>query len=192
MLQLKVVGPVAVLGGLLQIVLLMFLCGVTALVWENSAVCSSAYILAIWGWLLKLISVDICSSVEQGCRRVFLLVPFYPCHQLQWYFFLSFVFSSSIQKLLFLFPVSSQSFCSKCQFDQVVKFLVERNSTSSLHGQVTIGILIFQVSLITFYIYKLDILLYEVFVSFSNFFLNLEFSGLCCWFTICLASSFGW
>jgi Kef-type K+ transport system membrane component KefB len=26
----------------------------------------------------------------------------------------------------------------------VVKFLVERNSTSSLHGQVTIGILIFQ------------------------------------------------
>lgn len=49
----------------------------------------------------------------------------------------------------------------------MVKFLVERNSTSSLHGQVTIGILIFQVSLISFYIYKLNISFYEVFVSFS-------------------------
>lgn len=58
---------------------------------------------------------------------------------------------------------------SKFLFDQVVKFLVERNSTSSLHGQVTIGILIFQVSLMTFYIYKLNVSLYEVFVSFSNF-----------------------
>jgi Kef-type K+ transport system membrane component KefB len=39
MTKLKVVGPVAVLGGLLQIVLLMFLCGVTALVWPKISVC---------------------------------------------------------------------------------------------------------------------------------------------------------
>lgn len=43
MLQLKVVGPVAVLGGLFQIVLLMFLCGVTALVCAKQSC-----ILAIW------------------------------------------------------------------------------------------------------------------------------------------------
>ena len=30
-------------------------------------------------------------------------------------------------------------------FQQVVKFLVERNSNNALHGQVTIGTLIFQV-----------------------------------------------
>ena len=32
LMQLKVVGPVAVFGGLLQIVILMFLCGSTAMV----------------------------------------------------------------------------------------------------------------------------------------------------------------
>lgn len=33
-------------------------------------------------------------------------------------------------------------------FQQVVKFLVEKNSNNALHGQVTIGTLIFQVILI--------------------------------------------
>lgn len=57
----------------------------------------------------------------------------------------SIFFSSIIQKLIFSYFISKLLFLRACQFDQVVKFLVERNSTSSLHGQVTIGILIFQV-----------------------------------------------
>ena len=57
----------------------------------------------------------------------------------------SIFFSSFIQKLIFSYLISKLPFSRTCQFDQVVKFLVERNSTSSLHGQVTIGILIFQV-----------------------------------------------
>lgn len=35
-MQLKVVGPVAVFGGLLQIVMFMFLSGLTAMVWCRS------------------------------------------------------------------------------------------------------------------------------------------------------------
>jgi Kef-type K+ transport system membrane component KefB len=103
MTKLKVVGPVAVLGGLLQIVLLMFLCGVTAL----------------------LCGARLSEGIFVG------------------------------------------AFLSMSSTAVVVKFLVERNSTSSLHGQVTIGILIFQVSLTSLYIYKLNISFYEIFVSFS-------------------------
>ncbi|XP_048609734.1 K(+) efflux antiporter 5 isoform X2 [Brassica napus] len=80
MTKLKVVGPVAVLGGLFQIVLLMFLCGVTAL----------------------LCGARLSEGIFVG------------------------------------------AFLSMSSTAVVVKFLVERNSTSSLHGQVTIGILIFQ------------------------------------------------
>ena len=36
--------------------------------------------------------------------------------------------------------------CFHISFRQVVKFLVERNTNNLLHGQVTIGTLIFQVS----------------------------------------------
>ncbi|XP_010555631.1 PREDICTED: K(+) efflux antiporter 5 [Tarenaya hassleriana] len=80
MTKLKVVGPVAVLGGLLQIILLMFLCGVTAM----------------------LCGARLSEGVFVG------------------------------------------AFLSMSSTAVVVKFLVERNSTSSLHGQVTIGTLIFQ------------------------------------------------
>ncbi|CAL5343902.1 unnamed protein product [Camellia sinensis] len=80
MLQLKVVGPVAILGGLLQIAILVCLCGITAM----------------------LCGAKLSDGVFVG-------------------FFLS---------------MSSTAV--------VVKFLVERNSNNALHGQVTIGTLIFQ------------------------------------------------
>ncbi|CAK9135193.1 unnamed protein product [Ilex paraguariensis] len=78
--KLKVVGPVAVLGGLLQIVILMFLCGITAM----------------------LCGAKLSDGVFVGC------------------------------------------FLSMSSTAVVVKFLVEKNSNNILHGQVTIGILIFQ------------------------------------------------
>ncbi|KAG8381447.1 hypothetical protein BUALT_Bualt06G0122900 [Buddleja alternifolia] len=78
--KLKVVGPVAVLGGLLQIIILMFLCGITAV---------------ICGGKLS-------EGVFVGC------------------------------------------FLSMSSTAVVLKFLIERNSTNVLHGQVTIGTLIFQ------------------------------------------------
>ncbi|XP_047341578.1 K(+) efflux antiporter 5 [Impatiens glandulifera] len=78
--KLKVVGPVAVFGGLSQILILMVLCGVTAM----------------------LCGAQLSEGVFLG-------------------FFLS---------------MSSTAV--------VVKFLVERNSSNALHGQVTIGTLIFQ------------------------------------------------
>ncbi|XVF50715.1 hypothetical protein PTKIN_Ptkin04bG0124700 [Pterospermum kingtungense] len=78
--KLKVVGPVAVFGGLLQIVIFMFLSGIIAV----------------------LCGAKLSEGVFVG------------------------------------------SFLSMSSTAIVVKFLVERNSTSSLHGQVTIGTLIFQ------------------------------------------------
>ncbi|XP_073292986.1 K(+) efflux antiporter 5 [Primulina huaijiensis] len=78
--KLKVVGPVAVLGGFLQIIILMFLCGITAM----------------------LCGAKLSDGVFVGC------------------------------------------FLSMSSTAVVVKFLVERNSNSALHGQVTIGTLIFQ------------------------------------------------
>ncbi|OIT35766.1 PREDICTED: K(+) efflux antiporter 5 isoform X2 [Nicotiana attenuata] len=78
--KLKVVGPVAVLGGLLQIVILMFLCGATAM----------------------LCGANLSEGVFVGC------------------------------------------FLSMSSTAVVVKFLVEKNSNNALHGQVTIGTLIFQ------------------------------------------------
>ncbi|KAF3433095.1 hypothetical protein FNV43_RR24197 [Rhamnella rubrinervis] len=78
--KLKVVGPVAVLGGLLQIMTFMFLCGITAVV------CGA--------------------NLSEG--------------------------------------IFVGSFLSMSSTAVVVKFLVERNSNNALHGQVTIGTLIFQ------------------------------------------------
>ncbi|KAI3458245.1 hypothetical protein Pfo_014908 [Paulownia fortunei] len=78
--KLKVVGPVAVLGGLLQIIILIFLCGITALL------CGARF----------------SEGVFVGC------------------------------------------FLSMSSTAVVVKFLVEQNSNNALHGQVTIGTLIFQ------------------------------------------------
>ncbi|XP_057473745.1 K(+) efflux antiporter 5-like isoform X2 [Actinidia eriantha] len=78
--KLKVVGPVAVLGGLLQIAIFMFLCGITAM----------------------LCGAKLSEGIFVGC------------------------------------------FLSMSSTAVVVKFLVERNSNNALHGQVTIGTLIFQ------------------------------------------------
>ncbi|KAL8049782.1 hypothetical protein ABFX02_06G041700 [Erythranthe guttata] len=78
--KLKVVGPVAVLGGLLQIIILIFLSGITAL----------------------LCGAKLSEGVFVGC------------------------------------------FLSMSSTAVVVKFLVEQNSNNALHGQVTIGTLIFQ------------------------------------------------
>lgn len=78
--KLKVVGPVAVFGGFLQIIILMFLCGITAV----------------------FCGAKLSDGVFVGC------------------------------------------FLSMSSTAVVVKFLVERNSNSALHGQVTIGTLIFQ------------------------------------------------
>lgn len=58
---------------------------------KQLSICAYTAILKLF---LKFTSYDMCSCAEQGCQRVFLLVPFYLCHQLQWYIFLSFVFSS--------------------------------------------------------------------------------------------------
>ncbi|KAK9291516.1 hypothetical protein L1049_019464 [Liquidambar formosana] len=78
--KLKVVGPVAVLGGLLQIIIFMFLSGITAM----------------------LCGAKLSDGIFVG------------------------------------------SFLSMSSTAVVVKFLVERNSNNALHGQVTIGTLIFQ------------------------------------------------
>ncbi|KAF5480308.1 hypothetical protein F2P56_001067 [Juglans regia] len=78
--KLKVVGPVAVLGGILQIIIFTFLCGVTSL----------------------LCGAKLSEGVFVGL------------------------------------------FLSMSSTAVVVKFLVERNSSSALHGQVTIGTLILQ------------------------------------------------
>ncbi|KAJ7975593.1 K(+) efflux antiporter [Quillaja saponaria] len=78
--KLKVVGPVAVLGGLLQILIFMFLCGIIAM----------------------LCGAKLSEGVFVG------------------------------------------SFLSMSSTAVVVKFLVERNSSNALHGQVTIGTLILQ------------------------------------------------
>ncbi|KAI4384737.1 hypothetical protein MLD38_002849 [Melastoma candidum] len=78
--KLKAVGPVAVFGGLLQIVSFMFLCGVSAMV------CGA--------------------MLSEG--------------------------------------VFVGAFLSMSSTALVVKFLVERNNTNAIHGQVTIGTLIFQ------------------------------------------------
>ncbi|XAR66175.1 hypothetical protein NMG60_11012297 [Bertholletia excelsa] len=78
--KLKIVGPVAVLGGLLQIGILMFLSGVIAM----------------------LCGAKLSEGLFVGC------------------------------------------FLSMSSTAVVVKFLVERNSNNALHGQVTIGTLIFQ------------------------------------------------
>ncbi|XP_071732681.1 K(+) efflux antiporter 5 [Rutidosis leptorrhynchoides] len=80
MSKLKAVGPVAVLGGLLQILILMFLCGTLAMV------CGA----------------ELSEGVFVGC------------------------------------------FLSMSSTAVVVKFLVEKNSNNAVHGQVTIGTLIFQ------------------------------------------------
>ncbi|KAG2555092.1 hypothetical protein PVAP13_9KG548800 [Panicum virgatum] len=80
MVQLKVVGPVAVLGGLLQIALFMFLCGLTA------ALCGA-----------------------KSSEGVFV-----------------------------------GAFLSMSSTAVVSKFLIEKGSTNTLHGQVTIGTLILQ------------------------------------------------
>ncbi|GMN40881.1 hypothetical protein TIFTF001_010097 [Ficus carica] len=78
--KLKAVGPVAVLGGLLQIITFMLLCGITAM----------------------LCGANLSEGVFVG------------------------------------------SFLSMSSTAVVVKFLVERNTNNALHGQVTIGTLIFQ------------------------------------------------
>lgn len=78
--KLRIVGPVAVFGGLLQILILMFLCGVAAM----------------------LCGAKLSEGVFVGC------------------------------------------FLSMSSTAVVSKFLVERNSTNALHGQVTIGTLILQ------------------------------------------------
>ncbi|GAB2265326.1 K(+) efflux antiporter 5 [Dionaea muscipula] len=80
MTKLRAVGPVAVLGGLLQIIIFMFLCGVTAMI------CGA--------------------KLSEG--------------------------------------VFVGSFLSMSSTAVVVKFLLERNYSNTLHGQVTIGTLIFQ------------------------------------------------
>ncbi|XP_051143756.1 K(+) efflux antiporter 5 [Andrographis paniculata] len=78
--KLKAVGPVAILGGLLQIFILIFLCGIVA----------------------GLCGAKLSEGVFVGC------------------------------------------FLSMSSTAIVVKFLVEQNINNSLHGQVTIGTLIFQ------------------------------------------------
>nr|GEW63598.1 K(+) efflux antiporter 5 [Tanacetum cinerariifolium] len=78
--KLKAVGPVAIIGGLLQILILMFLCGTLAM----------------------FCGAKLSEGIFVGC------------------------------------------FLSMSSTAVVVKFLVEKNSNNALHGQVTIGTLIFQ------------------------------------------------
>lgn len=69
---------------------------------------------------------------------------------------------------------------------QVLKFLMEKNSTNSLHGQVTIGTLILQVSDYTFHQHVVSI----VFLEFSNDLELASFSRTVLWVCCLLCFQF--
>ena len=132
-MQLKVVGPVAVLGGLLQIMTFMFLCGITAVVyycWHPFLI--SLEVTNLFFDMLKWL-VGLWSKLVRGHFCRFLLVNVINSSGMFLDHFDSIIYQSDIDTFLI-------------SFYQVVKFLVERNSNNALHGQVTIGTLIFQVS----------------------------------------------
>ncbi|KAL6847635.1 hypothetical protein ACP4OV_022661 [Aristida adscensionis] len=110
MTKLKVVGPVAVLGGLLQIALFMFLCGLTAML------CGAKSSEGVFvGAFLSMSSTAVLHGVTSE---------------------LSFTYYSAIN--------FGNEDLQSLKLSQVSKFLVEKGSTNTLHGQVTIGTLILQ------------------------------------------------
>jgi hypothetical protein len=87
---------------------------------------------------------------------------------------------------------------------QVLKFLMEKNSTNALHGQVTIGTLILQVEVLFTHSSILSFvccvslslsgtqLIHVNFPSTTCIFGLFYLSGLCSWFAVCTASCFRW
>jgi len=75
---------------------------------------------------------------------------------------------------------------------QVLKFLMEKNTSNALHGQVTIGTLILQVLCHSlFFIFPI----WTINASNKCYIKSCDFfflEGLCCWIALCIASSFGW
>lgn len=113
-MQLKVVGPVAVLGGLLQIVTFMLLCGFLTMVWQwlhPNGDSDKATIYDCFEMETKHSYTLHCSCLEPNCQRVYLLVPFCPCHQPQWYrqIYYYTVFPKTIYKVIFLSSVLIRS-----------------------------------------------------------------------------------
>ncbi|KAG6770540.1 hypothetical protein POTOM_026225 [Populus tomentosa] len=121
--KLRVVRAVAVVGGLLEIVLFMFLCGITAMILASGFDHNE--------FLLKTILLyQFHTLCGKGIRvQICLMVP------------------NSVFKLCG--GKSSEgvfvgAFLSMSSTAVVLKFLMEKNSINSLHGQVTIGTLILQ------------------------------------------------
>lgn len=144
-MQLKAVGAVAVLGGLLQIVIFMFLCGILAMVWcWLWLMCCLQYDCVVvdtklcWPFVLQLCGGKLSEGVFVGSflsMSSTAVVCFRPISWNLWYCCYWWYLRDSKYDLLFTFT-----------FYQVIKFLVERNNSNALHVQVTIGTLIFQVS----------------------------------------------
>lgn len=101
---------------------------------------------------------------------------------------------------IYLFPlVAACQFFSSFMpfllpFDQVVKFLVERNNSNALHGQITIGTLIFQVTyklfLSRWYTYQ-----YLTYIELENLILSVISIQTCtlnCFRTVLLAYYLPW
>ncbi|KAJ0030440.1 hypothetical protein Pint_12940 [Pistacia integerrima] len=121
--KLRVVRAVAILGGLLQIFLFMFLCGITALVFvlllaSEVAFCIHPDLKAL-GLLCYTMFLILNAAVLIGC-----------CLQL---------FGVKPSEGIFV-----GAFLSMSSTAVVLKFLMEKNSSNALHGQVTIGTLILQ------------------------------------------------
>ncbi|KAJ0091138.1 hypothetical protein Patl1_13014 [Pistacia atlantica] len=118
--KLRVVRAVAILGGLLQIFLFMFLCGITALVF------------------VLLLASEVAFCIHPDLKALGLFMG-------QWS-----TFCVLIGCCLQLFGVKPSegifvgAFLSMSSTAVVLKFLMEKNSSSALHGQVTIGTLILQ------------------------------------------------
>lgn len=85
-MQLRAVGHVAVLGGMLQIIIFMFLCGITAVV---SIFGFNGNVQGLSFTLQRVFKASLSMFfrfVEESCQRECLLVLFYQCHLQQWYF----------------------------------------------------------------------------------------------------------
>lgn len=89
-----------------------------------------------------------CSYVVEKLQKEFLLVLSFLCLQQQWYNIITMLMSSHVLKCrcrLMHFGAYNQFCFLFTFFGQVLKFLMEKNTSNALHGQVTIGTLILQV-----------------------------------------------
>ncbi|KAA3486125.1 K(+) efflux antiporter 4-like [Gossypium australe] len=131
--KLRVVRAVAVLGGLLQIFLFMCLCGIT--------VSWVLRILQCYGVFLPLYSDYYSYEFLMDAATCFLqLCGGKPSEGV----FVGAFLSMSSTAVVNISELHIDSDFGLLKFFSVLKFLMERNSLSALHGQVTVGILILQ------------------------------------------------